>query len=286
MNLSWSTEKRKISDLKPYFKNPRKLTNEQFQKLKESLEKFDYVEVAAINADNTILAGHMRLKVLEKLHGKKHEVDVRVPSRALDEKEVEEYVIRSNKNTGEWDFDILANQFDISELVDWGFNIEDFDIELPAEEIVSEDEEDACLEPPKDPKTKAGDIYQLGDHRLMCGDSTNPDNVFALLNGDEPILMVTDPPYGVNYDPSWRKDIKGKAGVGAKALGKVSNDDKVDWSLAWSLFPGSAAYVWHAGKYCSDVQTSLENAEFEIISQIIWIKTALCTFSRRLSLAT
>jgi DNA modification methylase len=83
--------------------------------------------------------------------------------------------------------------------------------------------------------------------------------------------MVTDPPYGVNYDPKWRNDVKG-AHKPIKAAGSVQNDDKVNWSLAWHLFPGSVAYVWHAGKFCSEVEKSLTESEYEIISQVIWIK--------------
>ena len=153
-----------------------------------------------------------------------------------------------------------------------GFNFEELSNIFENIEQINPPTEDESelLEPAKDEDaiTKLGDIYELNNHRLVCGDSTLPDYFAKCLNGEEPILMVTDPPYGVNYDPKWRS----APFPGRRSAGIVQNDDQVNWALAWHLFPGSVAYVWHADKYCSDVQKSLEDAEFEIISQIIWVK--------------
>lgn len=113
-------------------------------------------------------------------------------------------------------------------------------------------------------------MWLLGGHRLRCGDSTKKDEVNALLKTDVPLLMVTDPPYGVEYDPKWRA----QAGVNKnqKKLGKVLNDDRADWSEAWALFPGDVAYVWHADRRASEVHASLQSADFELRCQIIWAK--------------
>lgn len=132
-------------------------------------------------------------------------------------------------------------------------------------------EPDAVPPLPAVPLSQLGDLYELGDHRLLCGDCTIASNVERVLNGCRPHLMVTDPPYGVEYDPSWRE----KAGVGGtnSAKGKVLNDDRADWRDAWALFPGDVAYVWHGGLHAGVVASSLTHSRFKIRSQIIWVKT-------------
>lgn len=120
--MKWKTEKRKINDLIPYEHNPRQMTEKQNQDLTKSLEKFDLVEIPAINTDDVILAGHQRLRIMQALGRGDEEIDVRIPDRKLTEKEVQEYNIRSNKNTGEFNFDELANNFDTEDLLEWGFD--------------------------------------------------------------------------------------------------------------------------------------------------------------------
>ena len=110
-------------------------------------------------------------------------------------------------------------------------------------------EDPGAGDPPAEPVSKRGEVYQLGPHRLMCGDSTSAEDVAALLGGAEPRLMVTDPPYGVELDQGWR-DRAGLNVIGgrlAAAQGdKLSGDDRADWAEAYSFFPGDAAYVWHS----------------------------------------
>lgn len=118
--LYWSVQKRKILDLKEFYKNPRQISKKQQQFLKNSIERFGYVELAVIDTDNTILAGHMRINILKKQKVK--EIEVIVPSRPLTENEREAYVITSNKVTGEWDYDILANEWNAEDLVSYGFD--------------------------------------------------------------------------------------------------------------------------------------------------------------------
>lgn len=117
-----------------------------------------------------------------------------------------------------------------------------------------------------------GGLYELGRHRLLCGDSTNREHAGRVLGSSRPPLMVTDPPYGVSYDPAWRRE----AGVNnSERMGKVANDERVDWTAVWEIFPGDVAYVYHAGVHAAAVQASLERARFEIRAQIIWRKSRM-----------
>lgn len=138
------------------------------------------------------------------------------------------------------------------------------------------DDEDSIPQTPTNPVSKLGDVWIIGDklHRLGCGDSTDAAFVSKVLNGAKPFIMVTDPPYGVVYDPGWRNEAaeKGLIQYAARREGTVQNDDRIDWSEAYKLFPGDVAYVWHAGKYTMEVSKSLIDSSFEIRSQIIWAK--------------
>lgn len=133
---------------------------------------------------------------------------------------------------------------------------------------------------PGNPKTVLGDLYELKSiksgitHRVQCGDSCEADVVSKTMGEGFAILMATDPPYGVEYDPNWRNEAaeKGQISYAARSVGKVKNDDVIDWTEAWSLFTGEVCYVWHAAWFSSMTQDSLENCGFEIISQIIWAK--------------
>ena len=130
--------------------------------------------------------------------------------------------------------------------------------------------------------TALGDTWVLGKHRLRCGDSTSADDVAALLAGVEPHLMVTDPPYGVEYSAGWRNDAmpqkndpaRWKDGAGSPT-GAVTNDDRADWREAWALFPGDVAYVWHAGNKANVSADSLIASGFEIRAQIVWAKNQM-----------
>jgi DNA modification methylase len=129
---------------------------------------------------------------------------------------------------------------------------------------------DAIPDAPANPRSVVGDIWQLGRHRIICGDCTDATVVSAVLAGVAPHLMVTDPPYGVEYDPSWR--VKAGVNKNTEKLGKVLNDDRADWREAWALFPGDVAYIWHASLFTRDVLDSLEACGFEHRSMIIWAK--------------
>lgn len=138
--LVWHTEKRKVNDLTPHPKNPRHLTDAQRARLLESIDKFNLAEIPAINTDNMILAGHQRITLLKELGRGDEEIDVRVPNRALTPEEADEYLLRSNRNTGEWDFEKLAD-FDVNMLSHVGFDDSDLDLVKNFDDLESEFEE-------------------------------------------------------------------------------------------------------------------------------------------------
>lgn len=138
--IQWTLQIRKISSLKDYHKNPRTLTKDQEHHLSTSIQKFGLIDKPIINVDGTLIGGHQRKRVLKKLGLK--EVECYVPDRELTEKEIEELNIRLNKNTGEFDFDILANQFELHDLVEWGFALNELDVSVEAEKPASQESEE------------------------------------------------------------------------------------------------------------------------------------------------
>jgi len=205
--INWHVEKRKVKDLKPYTKNPRVITEIGLDNLKKSFDEIGFAQPININLDNTILSGHARVQQLLKENIE--EVDCYVPDRKLTPKQEEAVIIRMNKNVaGEWNFKMLMDDFDFSDLEDWGFKEEDFEnLELPeVEKIFDEENEDEAPEVKGDPITEKGDVWVLGNHRLLCGVSTLIDDVEKLMNGQKADMVFTDPPYGINYQSNWGSD--------------------------------------------------------------------------------
>ena len=270
--VKWLTRTVNIDDLKPFEHNPRRITKEQFAKLRDSIVETGYSTLIKATLDNRIIGGHQRIKILKELGFK--EVEIRVPERELSDAEFLRNLVTDNIQAGEHDYDILANLFDREDLIAWGMQEKELGIFDKALNSGLTDENDVP-ETAEKVIAKTGDLWILGNHRLICGDSTNATDVERLLNGVKPNLMVTDPPYGVEYDPKWRNRVQRADGskVAACAVGKVENDDKADWREAWALFPGNIAYVWHAGLFSSTVAESLEATGFKLRSQIIWAKS-------------
>jgi DNA modification methylase len=156
-----------------------------------------------------------------------------------------------------------------SDLEALGFTVAELNVALGQVSINGLTDEDDVPAVQDQVISRAGDIWCLGDHRLACGDCTDPDLVARLVGSHKPNLMVTDPPYGVRYDPTWRH----RGGLNqSKRTGVVQNDHRADWRDAWRLFPGTIAYVWHGALHASTVAASLEAESFQIRSQIIWAK--------------
>lgn len=222
-HLVWHTEKRKIKDLVPYELNPRKLSEEQAERLKDSFKRFDIVEIPAIDTDNKIIAGHQRIKVLLLLGRGEEEIDVRVPNRKLTEKEFKEYNIRSNINLADWDIELLKD-IEIDILSDTGIFATDFGDIWNSNLGIEDDDFDVEkeLEKIKTPKTKLGDLYQLGDHKLLCGDSTDTETVKKLVGKELVDMLYFDSPYNIGLD--YNKGV----GTNGKYGGKKTKDNKSD----------------------------------------------------------
>ena len=209
--LVWRTEQRKVSDLIPNPQNPRKMSEKQADELKKSIEKFNLAEIPAINTDNKIVAGHMRVATLQLLGRGDETIDVRVPNRKLTEKEYKEYLLRSNQNRGDWDWDLLANNFDINELIGAGF---DEELSFMFDDVMSLTEDGFNVEKAITevgiPVTKPGDIIKLGNHVLMCGDATKAEDVAKLMGGNKTSFISSDPPYNIGLDYSKGISTQGK----------------------------------------------------------------------------
>jgi DNA modification methylase len=261
-----------LSQLKLNEANPRFIKDDKFKKLIASIKDFPkMMELRPIVYDpvgNVILGGNMRYRALVELGYKEIPDAWTKPADQLTDDEKQRFIIEDNVGFGEWDWDMLANEWDEEELKGWGMDIP---VNFNTGEVHEDD-----YEVPDDIETDIvlGDIFEIGQHRLLCGDSTRAEDVEKLLQGKEPYLIVTDPPYGVVYDANWRNEADRANGrpIGAMATMKVNNDDNAYWSETWSLSPSKVAYVWHAGRHAKTVQESLEACEFIIRSQVIWVK--------------
>ena len=266
-----TVEYRAIKELKELPGNPRTISKKQFETLKKSLQdNQDYFEARPIilsnrTGENIILAGNQRYKAAKALGM------TEVPTillEGLTEERENEIVIRDNVENGDWDMDALANEWDAGQLQDWG-------VELPELQNITEIVEDEAPEPEleKPAKSKLGEIYQLGNHRLMVGDSTKADQVAELMGGELADLLVTDPPYNVDYHA---KD------------GKKIQNDKFDDEQNFTDFltdafrnafdsmkPGAPFYFWHASRTHASFRQAIVNCGQEDRQLLIWVKDSL-----------
>jgi DNA modification methylase len=265
-----------IDRLIPSPRNARSHDAAQVAEIAGSIRTFGFTNPVLVGEDGIVIAGHGRLAAARKLQ--MTEVPV-IALLDLSEIQRRQLMLADNRialNAG-WDFAMLSLELkdladlgaDLSQL---GFSKGELAKSLTPADLGGLTDEDAVPEVQQEAVTKPGDIWCLGEHRIVCGDSTNENTVGTLLGSSKPNLMVTDPPYGVNYDPKWRH----RDGVNnSPRTGKVENDSRADWSEAWRLFPGNIAYVWHAAWHAATVSQSLEREGFAIRSQIIWAKERL-----------
>jgi DNA modification methylase len=270
-----------IDRVLPYAANARTHPDEQVALIAASIAEFGFNVPVLLDDAGVLIAGHGRVLAARRL-GLDAVLAIRLGH--LTEAQARAYRIADNQialNSG-WDETLLAEELRALHAEDMDLSLLGFDQEtldrllddtsFEENEAAAEAADQPAPEPPVVPVTRPGNLWLLGRHRLLCGDATSAADVARLLDGARPHLMVTDPPYGVDYDPAWRNE----AGVSTTLrTGKVTNDDRADWREAWSLFPGDVAYVWHAGVHARTVIESLEAAGFAIRSQIVWAKPRL-----------
>ena len=248
-----------IGDLIPAEYNPRQLTKDQHRNLTESIKRFGLVDPIIANShkgrENIVIGGHQRLKIALQ-EGYK---TVPVVYLDLTEEKEKELNIRLNRNVGEWDWDKMAN-FDLDFLKDIGFDDKELAKGLNLKLDVEEDE---APEPPKEPKSKLGDLYILGNHRLLCGDATKKEDVERLMDGQKADMVFTDPPYGIDY-----QDVKG-------SFDKIANDDGDISSLVWKALAPldvEVAFVCCNWPSSHDMAMAMDSANLPVKSCIVWDK--------------
>ena len=275
-------ERRSVESLIPYARNARTHSDEQVAQIAASIKEWGWTTPVLVDETGQIIAGHGRVMAARKLGIE--EIPVMVAS-GWSEAQRRAYVLADNQlaaNAG-WDMDLL--KVELGDLGEAGFDLDligfsgDMLAGLLEEQTEGLTDEDAVPDVPAEPVTVLGDVWTLGRHRIICGSSTEADTVTKLLGDVKPHLMVTDPPYGVEYDATWRVTSKvNSAGSIEKkggAAGKVANDDRADWREAWALFPGDVAYVWHAGVFSPTVSESLVACDFDLRALIVWAKNRM-----------
>jgi len=279
-NLNIQIEQWPIDRLVLSEANPRTHSHEQVAQIAASIEQFGFVNPILVGADGKIIAGEGRYRAALTLSLRKVPV---IRLEHLSEIQRSALAIADNQlalNAG-WDEQMLRQQlatlkeadFDLALL---GFDDVELARQLAEDQAAGLTDEDEVPKIPISPVTRPGDLWLLQSdkgrqQRLLCGDATAAQDATRLLEKQQPpILMVTDPPYGVDLQPEWRE----QAGLNPRTrqYGKVANDNRIEWSAAWGLFPGDVVYLWHAGIHAGEVARGLESCGFEIRSQIVWVK--------------
>jgi site-specific DNA-methyltransferase (adenine-specific) len=264
-------EYKPLSELHELPGNPRTIKKDQFEKLKTSLQNnADYFEARPLilsdrTGENIILAGNQRYKAAKAIG--LTEVPT-ITLHGLTEEREREIVIRDNVNNGDWDVDMLANEWNPDELISWGVELPD--IQTTTEII--EDEAPAANE--QEPaKSKLGEIYQLGDHRLMVGDSTKAEDVAALMAGEKADLLVTDPPYNVNYASTDGKTIQNDNFKDDSEFQQFLTDSLGNANDA--LKDGGVFYVWHADLQAFSFWEAAHRIGWTVREILNWVKDRL-----------
>lgn len=274
-----------MAEVKAHKRNYNRHPAVQVERIATSLRKFGQVRSIVVWR-NTILAGHGVVEAAKSLGWREIAADV-LPDEYPEHLALA-YVAADNElgRLADPDQAALAAILEESKTADAelmaaiGYNNAEFQALLKevAKETIDTRDAEPQIDRAEELRAKwgveFGQLWQLGEHRLICGDCTDAPTVARVLNGDAPRLMVTDPPYGINYDANWRNEAaeKGLLSFGSRRTGVVQNDDRVDWLDAYNLFPGDVAYTWSPGYHVILTGMALQHAGFQIRNQIIWVK--------------
>lgn len=246
--------------------NPRVIKDDRFLKLVRSIQEAPWMlelRPIVVNAAMTVLGGNMRLKAC--LEAKLNLVPI-VRASELTVEQQREFIIKDNSGYGEWDFDDLQKNWNDLPLDDWGIDVPP--VFVSPSEISEDNFTDSEIS--GDYGIIEGDVFEIGKHRLVCGDSRRVEHVDLCLGGESPYLMITDPPYGTKYNPEWRSRLSVTDNTD-----QLTGDNNADWSQVWARSPATVAYVYHGDKFCSIVADSLYACNYIIRNQIIWAKHSL-----------
>ncbi len=259
-----------IAKFAPYHRSARK-NDHALDRMAASIQAFSFKIPILARSNGEVIDGHLRLKAAQKLGMTELPV---ILCDEWSEGQVKAFRLLVNRSAtwADWDTELLALEIGELKAMDFDLGLTGFDpVEIDGFLLGDEADPsgDMVPEPCQDVVTGSGDLWLCGPHRVQCADATSEDAVRHLLAAAVPALMVTDPPYGVSYDPEWRE----RAGLGRqRQTGVVPNDSQADWSKAYQLFAGDVAYVWHAGIHAAEVAAGLTMAGFGIRAQIIWAK--------------
>lgn len=259
----------KITEVKLNPNNPRLIKDDKFKKLVKSIKDFPEmlnIRPIVVNQDMVILGGNMRYKACKEAGVK----EIPVIITDLSEEKQREFLIKDNTSGGEWDWEMLTNEWDSEELEEWGLDLPSFE----TDKVLEATEDDFDATPPEVAKTVLGDLYEIGEHRLLCGDSTQTDTFEKLMDGQLADLVVTDPPYNVAYEGG----TKDKLTIENDSMG---NDDFYKFlydfytALTSAVKKGGAIYVWHASSEVINFGKAMVDAGWLLKQQLIWVKNTM-----------
>ena len=228
----------KISKVKGNPSNPRIIKNDKFKKLVKSIQEFPEMlklRPIVVDEDMMVLGGNMRLKASKEAGLSEVWIDI---AEGLTEEQKKEFIVKDNVGFGEWEWDMLANEWDSVQLAEWGLDVWENEDDKVTEGLIDDDE----IPEVKESIVKRGDIWQLGEHRVMCGDSTSSDDVAKLMNGEKADMVFTDPPYGVSYQSNMRTK--------SQKFDVLENDDTfiTEWINNLPLYSNGFVFVWTSWK--------------------------------------